>query len=113
MLYDAIFHFLDSIPTIPFAFSFLPLYLGLFPVIHALLKKTVSYSSLDYRKQSNILCNVAQLSVLIPISFIGLTALWRGDISLVHPDRHKPNVQVGSFIYPMMFHQQQDHLRRM
>ena len=94
-MYDAIFHFLDSIPTIPFTFSFVPLYLGLFPVIHALLQKTVSYSSLEYRKQSNILCNVAQLSVLVPISFIGLTALWRGDISLIHTDRHLPNVQVG------------------
>ena len=97
-MYDAIFHFLDSIPTIPFAFSFLPLYLSLFPIIHTLLKRTVSYSSLDYRKQSNILCNVAQLNVLVPISLIGLTALWRGDVSLIHPDRHKPNVQVGNFV---------------
>ena len=98
-MYDDIFHFLDSIPTIPFAFSFVPLYLSLFPIIHQLLQKTVSYSSLDYRKQSNILCNIAQLSVLIPISIIGLTALWRGDVSLIHPDRHKPNVQVGDFIF--------------
>ena len=94
-MYDAVFHFLDSIPTIPFAFSFVPLYLCLFPLVHALLQKTVSYSSLDYRKQSNILCNVAQLTILVPISFIGLNALWRGDISLIHTDKHKPNVQVG------------------
>ena len=96
-MYDAVFQFLDSIPTVYFALSFFPLYLGLFPIIHTLLQKTVSYSSLDYRKQSNILCNVAQLNVLVPISLIGLTALWRGDVSLIHPDRHKPNVQVGGF----------------
>ena len=94
-MYDTIFHFLDSIPTIPFVFSFASPYLALFLLIHALLHKTVSYSSLDYRKQSNILCNVAQLSVLVPISLIELTAVWRGDISLIHTDRHKPNVQVG------------------
>lgn len=98
-MYDSIFHLLGSIPTIPFALSFLPLYLTLFPLIHALLQKTISYPILDYGKQSNILCNVAQLSVLVPISLIELTGLWRGDISLIHTDRHKPNVQVGDFIF--------------
>ena len=98
-MYDTIFHFLASIPTISFVFSFAPLYLALFPLIHALLQKTVSYPSLDYRKQSNILCNVAELSVLVPISLIELTALWKGDISLIHTDRHKPNVQVGDFVF--------------
>lgn len=94
-MYDTIFHFLDSIPTIPFVFSFAFSYLALLLLIHVLLHKTVSYSILDYRKQSNILCYVAQLSVIVPICLIEVTALWRGDFSLIHTNRHKPNVQVG------------------
>ena len=103
-MYDAVFQFLDSIPTITFTFFFLPFYLALFPVIHSLLQRTISYSSLEYRKQSNILCNVAQLSILVPISLIGLTALWRGDISLIHTDKHKPNVQVSKFCHQHFFY---------
>ena len=102
-MYDAVFQFLDSIPTFTFTFFFVPFYLALFPVIHSLLQRTISYSSLEYRKQSNILCNVAQLSVLVPISLIGLTALWRGDISLIHTDKHKPNVQVSKFSHQHFF----------
>ena len=93
-MYDTIFTTLDSIPTVPFLLGFLPTYLALFPLLHHLLLTTASYSSLEYKKQSNILCNLAQLTVLIPISFVALTALWREDVSLVHTDQHKNNVQV-------------------
>ena len=93
-MYDFLFQLLDSLPTLTFLLVFLPLYLGLFPLLHSLLLRSLSYSCLDYRKQSALLCNLAQLSVLVPISYIALTALWRQDIHLVHTDRHAPNVQV-------------------
>lgn len=93
-MYDIVFVFLDSIPTIRFILGFLVFYLCLFPLLHQLLLKTSSYCSLNYKQQSNILCNLCQLSVLVPITFIGVSAVWRGHISPIHTDQHLPNVQV-------------------
>ena len=39
---------------------------------------------MDYDKQSYILCNVMEVAVLVAISFTGLTALARGEVSIAY-----------------------------
>ena len=94
MLYDVLFKFLDSIPTLTFLTWFLIVYLLLHPVLYTILMKSQKYASVTYDKQSYILCNIMEVMVLVIITYIALMALWREDINLVDTGNHKQNPQI-------------------
>jgi len=94
MLYDVLFQFIDSIPTITFLAWFMILLLFVYPVVYNILLKSPKYVSINYEKKSYILCNIMEVSVQVIITFIALTALWRQDINLVDTANHKQNPQI-------------------
>jgi len=94
MLYDALFHFLDSIPTITFLVWFLVVYLLFHPVLYNILLRSPKYVSISYEKQSYILCNIMEVLVLVIITYIAFVAIWRKDISFLDTANHRQNPQV-------------------
>ena len=94
MLYDYFFHLLDSVPTFNFLTIFLLIFILIHHLVYNILKKSLKYNLLNYEKQSGILCNIMEVFVALFITFIGLSALWRKDVSLVNTDKHKPNPQI-------------------
>lgn len=93
-MYDFLFHLLDSVPTLPFLLTFLLVYLALHPLMYHLLLRSPTFRVLDYSKKSYILCSIMETLVLVLLSYLGVVALWRGDISFINTSTHAPNVQV-------------------
>ena len=83
MLYDVLIPYLDAIPTLSFLAWFMIIYLLLHPVVHNILLKSQKYSSFPYERQSYILCNVMEVTVLIGLTYICLASLWRDEINLI------------------------------
>lgn len=94
MLYDFLFKFLDSIPTISFLVWFLFLLVLVYHMTQTILLKSLKYSVLSHEKQSAILCNILEVMVLVFITYIALIALWRKDVNIIDTANHKQNPQI-------------------
>ena len=64
MIYEYLFRFFDSIPTIDFIVCFLLGYLSAHAVVYKLLLLNIKFKSISYDKQSSILVSIMECSLL-------------------------------------------------
>ena len=111
MFYDKLFDFFDSIPTVTFIAWFTPIYFSLHYFAFRLLLLHPRFQGVSLDKQTFILINCMEslllalmryiyslfsLSIhkLLLFSFIGLNAVYRGDVSILDTMKHAPNPQI-------------------
>ena len=94
MLYDAIFQFIDSVPTLTFLFGFSIFYMILFGFLYLILLESKIFASSTSVRQTYILCKIMNGLVRLFLVYVAIMALWRKDIHMFNTGSHQQTPQI-------------------
>jgi len=95
MVYCYIFYFFDAIPTISFSIHFTIIYFALHYFVYKILQRlSKRFNSVSYDKQTSILVNLLESILLGLMSYVGVMALYHGDLNIFNTRQFAPNPQI-------------------